>query len=180
MAANTTYTVAENTLYFDSPHHSCLILPEIDQGVASTPPNKPDVYGQTSSGKAGAKYSYTCRIIDPDGDKVSILFDWGDGISSGWVGPFDSGETFEVSHIWNEKGTYNIRVKTKDIGGTQSEWSDIFGVSMPREKKISKTGTVQLIKKLVDRFPISKEIFSLPTFERVFDFKITDIISFDP
>ena len=179
MAANTTYNVAENTLYLDGIHQSCIVLPEVDQGVASTPPNKPDVYGPTS-GKAGMEHSHTCRIIDPDGDKVSILFDWGDGTSSGWVGPFDSGETFEVSHIWKEKGTYNIRVKTKDIGGTQSEWSDINGVSMPSEKKISKTETVQLIKKLVDRFPISKEIFSLPTFERVFDFKITDIISFDP
>jgi len=172
--ANITYNIAHNTLYLDNIYPSCIVLPEIEQGSLSTPPNKPDVYGQTS-GKAGAKYSYTCRIIDPDGDKVSILFDWGDGISSGWVG-----ETFEVSHIWSEKGTYNIRVKAKDIDGTQSEWSDIFGVSMLREKKISKTETVQLIKKLVDRFPISKEIFSLPTFERVFDFKVTDIISFDP
>ena len=177
--ANTTYNIAHNTLYLDDIHLSCIILPEVDQGTTSTPPNKPDISGPTS-GKAGMKHSYTCRIVDPDGDKVSILFDWGDGTSSGWVGPFDSGETFEVDHIWKEKGTYNIRVKAKDIDGTQSEWSDIFEVGIPREKKISKTETVQLIKKLVDRFPISKKIFSLPIFERVFDFKVTDLISFDP
>jgi hypothetical protein len=30
MAQNTTYNVAENTLYLDSEHPSCIILPEID------------------------------------------------------------------------------------------------------------------------------------------------------
>jgi len=110
---------------------------------------------------------------------IYYLFDWGDGTYSGWVGPFESGKKAKISHIWNGKGTYNIRVKAKDIGGAQSEWSDIFEVSMPREKKLSKAETVQLAKKLMDRFPMSGKMFSLPFFERMFDIKVMDLIPLD-
>ncbi|UCD14302.1 MAG: hypothetical protein JSW60_02500, partial [Thermoplasmatales archaeon] len=178
---NTTYNVAQNTLYLDGIHLSCIILPEVEPGGgASTPPNKPDVPSGPASGKAKTEYVHSSTTTDLDGDKVSLLFDWGDGTFSGWIGPYESGEDVEASHIWKEKGTYEIRIKAKDIGGTQSEWSDILEVSIPRERKLSKADTVQLVKKLVDRYPFSKKIFSLPTFERIFDFKVTGLIPFDP
>lgn len=35
----------------------------------------------------------------------------------------------KASHAWKEKGTFNIRTKSKDIGGAQSDWSDILEVN---------------------------------------------------
>jgi len=39
MAQNTTYNIAQNTLYLDTDHPSCIIIPEIDQEALSTNPN---------------------------------------------------------------------------------------------------------------------------------------------
>ncbi|MCD6108537.1 MAG: hypothetical protein J7J89_03585, partial [Thermoplasmata archaeon] len=63
--------------------------------------------------------------------------DWGDGTNSGWLGPYNSGETVEASHSWSEKGEYSIKVKAKDINGLESEWSDPLVISMPLSIKIS-------------------------------------------
>ncbi|UCF12832.1 MAG: PKD domain-containing protein [Thermoplasmatales archaeon] len=156
------------------------VISESETSIINPTPIIFDISINPTKVQPGDQMIVTASVFDPDGDKVSILFDWGDSTSSGWVGPFDTGEMFEVSYIWEEKGTYNIRIKAKDIGGTQSEWSDNFEVNIQREKKISKTETVQLAKKLIERFPNSKMIFSLPIFKRVFDYDVTDLISFDP
>jgi len=51
------------------------------------------------------------------------MWDWGDGSYSAWLGPFDSGEVISASHAWS-KGSYNIKVKAKDVLGAESNWSD--------------------------------------------------------
>ena len=102
------------------------------------PPNKPTIDGP-NSGTAGKEYTYTSRTTDPDDDQVYYLFDWGDETDSSWFGPFVSGETVSSSHIWSAKGSYEIKVKAKDIYGVQSEWSDPFSVSMPKNKAINRS-----------------------------------------
>ena len=49
-------------------------------------------------------------------------------------GELNSGVYFTSTHIWNEAGNYEIKVKAKDIHGIQSEWSDPLVVSMPKYK----------------------------------------------
>jgi uncharacterized protein len=146
---NATYLVAHNTLYLDSIHPSCIILPEIAPGSPSTPPDKPSKPSGSKHIKINKSYSFTSATTDPDGDKVSLLFDWGDGTWSGWLGPYKSGEMVKARHIWKEKGTYTIRVKAKDFNGTQSEWSDPMVISMPRDRGM----TGSLLLKLLERFP---------------------------
>lgn len=51
---------------------------------------------------------------DPEGDQTYYMIDWGDGTSSGWIGPFNSGEIVSISHVWSEEGGYQIKVKAKD------------------------------------------------------------------
>jgi hypothetical protein len=57
-------------------------------------------------------------------------FDWGDGINSGWTAMYASGATASASHAWNAKGTYQIKVKAKDIHGVENSWSDPLPVQM--------------------------------------------------
>jgi len=146
---NTTYIVAHNTLYLDSTHPSCVILPEIASGLPSAPPDSPSQPSGLKIVKVNKSYSYKSAATDPDGDKVSLLFDWGDGTWSGWLGPYTSGEKVTARHTWKEKGTYNIRVKAKDVNGTQSEWSKTLVISMPKSKEISGS----LLLKFLERFP---------------------------
>jgi len=97
-------------------------------------PNTPSIPDGPTSGTAGTEYTYTTSTTDSDGDQVSYWFDWGDGTNSGWLGSYNSGEEINSSHIWNSKGSYEIRVKAKDSNGAQSEWSDRLAITMPRGK----------------------------------------------
>ena len=64
--------------------------------------------------------------IDPDGDDIFYLIDWGDGYIDDWFGPYLSGEILEINHEWSEPGTYEIKAKAKDIHGAESNWSEPY------------------------------------------------------
>ena len=58
------------------------------------------------------------------------MFDWGDDTSSYWVGPYDSGVAGEASHVWTDPGEYDVRVKAKDVNGSESGWSTPLTVTI--------------------------------------------------
>ena len=87
------------------------------------PPETPVINGP-ASGMASKVYSYTFVSEDPDGDDLYYWLDWGDGNYSGWLGPVLSGDMISLSHGWNEKGTYNVKIKAKDIYDDISNWSE--------------------------------------------------------
>lgn len=109
--------------------------PIIHVTVVSDPPEKPDTPDGETTGSPGETYLYSTSTVDPDGDKVYYMWDWGDGNYSSWLGPFVSGETATASYSWSEKGTYSIRVKAKDIFDEESDWSDPLSVSMPKNQE---------------------------------------------
>lgn len=156
---NTIINIAENTIHLSSEHPSCIILPEIKQ-ESSNPPDKPAKPQGVISGRFGVEYEYISSAVDPDGDEISLLFDWGDGSSSGWIGPFDSGEEVSISHKWNglSEKSFEVRVKAKDIYGKISEWSDPLVVTMPRNKQLVKTSLLLFFEKLLYRFPLLQRI----------------------
>ena len=97
------------------------------------------------NGKPGEKYTYSTTSTDIDGDKIKYGWDWGDNSSIEWTDFYNSGETCEVSHIWDEPGYYEIKVIAEDENGFSSEyhlnvkgdftqWSDPLSVSMPKNK----------------------------------------------
>jgi hypothetical protein len=92
--------------------------------LIGSPPEKPVSPNGPSEGIEGEELTFTTSTIDPDGDQVYYMFDWGDSNYSLWLGPYDSGETIEVTNIWEEMGIYNVRVKAKDINNRLSEWSE--------------------------------------------------------
>ena len=120
----------------------------------SQAPAKPDKPDGVASGRFNREYMYTASTIDSDGDKLYYLFDWGDGNLSGWIGPYNSGEIAEASHIWKEEGDYQIRVKAKDDHGVQSEWSDPLPISMPKNKQSINTHFFDFLGRFPRLFPI--------------------------
>jgi hypothetical protein len=101
----------------------------------NTPPDKPRRPSGPTSGIAGTSYNYSSSTVDPDGDQIEYLFDWGDGNNSGWLGPYPSGARVNASYTWSRRGTYNIQVKARDYPSrAHSPWSDPLTVTMPKNK----------------------------------------------
>jgi len=119
----------------------------------SHPPDKPAKPSGPTSGKSGQEYVYSTNTTDPDGDQILYLFDWGNGSTSDWLGPYDSGEICEASHCWDEKGTYLIKVKARDKYGIEGPWSDPLSLSIPKNKAISSL-LVRFLENHPRMFPI--------------------------
>lgn len=129
-------------------------LTGLNENLAPLKPSRPD---GPSSGTTRAEYNYTTSTTDPESEQIYYLFDWDDGADSGWIGPYNSGETVEASYAWSRIGTYQVKVKAKDIRGLESEWSDPLDISMPRVKQINKYGLFKtLIIRILEQFQLLK------------------------
>lgn len=109
--------------------------------LMNLPPSPPTIQGP-NYGKINVDYSFTTDpITDPEEDPIYCLWDWGDGSQSGWLGPYDSGQTLSETHTWSEPGVYQIRVKLKDFFGATSDWSEPFTIVIT--SKVLLLGLVQ-------------------------------------
>jgi len=107
----------------------------VTYGSEEGAPNPPIIEGPTN-GKNNTLYSYNISTIDPQGDNVFFMIDWGDDIIEGWIGPVSSGNVIEMTHSWNKRDNYVISVKAKDINDDESLWST-FEISMPKNYKLN-------------------------------------------
>jgi hypothetical protein len=107
------------TAYNKIPYNSSI------QTGTSYPPDPPTVDGAVA-GKPGKEYKYTAITSDPEGDQIFYKFDWGDGTSTEWIGPVNSGEGIDITHTWTSVGDFNIKVKAKDTEQASSRWSEPY------------------------------------------------------
>ncbi|PNX49105.1 MAG: hypothetical protein BV457_02390 [Thermoplasmata archaeon M9B1D] len=126
--------------------------------TANNPPNKPNKPIGSAYGRVGVSYSYESLAIDDDGDKIYYMFNWDDGTDSGWIGPYNSGDTCQVSHIWSVRGSYSVKVKAKDEHNAESVWSDSLPIIMP--KIYSHNQIMQLLLQIFQRFPFMVKILN--------------------
>jgi outer membrane protein assembly factor BamB len=111
------------------------------------PPETPSTPTGPDAAGIEVPLNFSTVTTDPDGDSLFYLWDWGDGNLSDWLGPFDSNTTITTNYSWIDEGTYNIRVKAKDILGNESAWSDTHAVSIGPQINIAnpKSGNVYLL-----------------------------------
>ncbi len=99
------------------------------------PPFKPAKPVGPSTGKIGLSYQYVSYVSDPDGDQMEVLFDWGDGTNTSWIGPISSGSLVEAYHTYTAEGTFSVKIKARDIPEyNESVWSDSLPVRIPKNK----------------------------------------------
>jgi len=122
------------------------------------PPEKPDRPIGPSNGRIGFIYNFSCCTTDPDYDQLCYMWDWSDGTTRSWIGPYCNDKICNISHIWNKTGNFNIRVKAKDIHNQESEWSDPLVVIMSRVKFINHIS--KMLIWLFERFPFLQPYFS--------------------
>jgi len=97
--------------------------------ISNNPPLIPAKPLGSPSGNTGVIYNYATNTTDPDNDQIYYKWNWGYMIDD-WVGPYASDEICNVSHSWDETGTYNISVRAKDSWGHLSNWSNTFLINI--------------------------------------------------
>jgi len=144
------YIITGVTLVYypdDEYYSDDILLLKLSGNQALETPSKPS---GPANGEVGIEYTYSTSTTDSEGYKIYYNFSWGDGTYSGWLGPYNSGETASGSHIWEWQGTFYIKVKAKDdpnndgdlSDGAESDWSETTSARIPKNKE--KTLNTQL------------------------------------
>jgi len=103
-----------------------------EAGYLSNPPATPVIAGP-ANGVLNVTYTFTVNTTEPDGEDVSYLIDWGDGTTSGWLGPYSPGTSHTADKAWNATATYLVQCRAKDIHDVTSDWSTPISVSIIRD-----------------------------------------------
>ena len=88
-------------------------------------PDKPEGYIHLEVNESA---EYSSKSYEPDGDMMYYMFDWGDGNTSEWIGPFESNTVITSSYQWMIPGVYSVKIRAKDVFDIESEWSDALNV----------------------------------------------------
>ena len=96
-------------------------------------PNRPNRPEGLIDIKKNKEYSYSCICSDPESDMLAYIYDWGDGDYS-CIDYNESNTKVSNSHIYSEKGEYEIKVKTMDIYGHESQWSEPLTIKVTGNK----------------------------------------------
>ena len=129
-------------------------LGELSRIGIINPPDKPSQPVGVINARIRREHVYSSSTIDPDGDQVYYMWDWGDGSFSDWLGPYDSGNACETSHKWREKGSYVVMVMAKDVYGIESEWSDPLSINVPKYKSYNNPTFQNFLEQHPHLFPI--------------------------
>jgi len=110
----------------------CLLFGDPAQTIRTPHPSEAPLQPTKPAGPVkgvwNIEYSYTSSTTDPENEQIYYLFNWDDGSNSGWLGPYNSGQTGTASHTWTELGNYSVTVKARDVWGAGSPASDPLAV----------------------------------------------------
>jgi outer membrane protein assembly factor BamB len=111
-------------------------------------PTAPTIIGRTN-GKIQKTYTYKVTSTSPLNHNIFYLIDWGDGTTTDWLGPYNSGTPLTLNHSWRNKGTYLIQARAKDTQNLWGPWGTL-SVTMPCSYE---TPFQQFWIKVFERFP---------------------------
>jgi len=111
-------------------------------------PTAPTITGQTN-GNIRKIYTYTFTSTSPLHRNISYLINWGDGTTTDWIGPYNSGYALTLNHSWQSKGTFIIQARAKDTDNLWGSYGTL-SVTMPCSYD---TPFMNLLEKILERFP---------------------------
>ena len=122
---------------FNQPAHS-YYLPSLFEPEHNSAPKKPLKPTGPTSGNKKTEYIFKTNTTDDDNSEDELYYKWnfGDGIQTYWIHN-DKKYGGMISHTWKKPGTYQIKVKARDIYGKESQWSDPLEIHIPWKKQIS-------------------------------------------
>lgn len=77
---------------------------------------------------SGSNRNFSTQATEPDGHTILYRWAFGNGDSSIWMGPYNSGETCMISYGYPAPGNYNVTVLTKDPWLEGTVWSNPLSV----------------------------------------------------
>jgi len=151
-----------------------LVTVRIGNGVAANGAAlTPDAPTGDGSGAAEDTLNFQAVSTDPDDDDLYFQFDFGDGETSDWLGPYSSGTACPVEHVFASDGQYDVRVRTKDVWAATSELSPAMTITVDvasdvRRRESGRLPTHLALGNYPNPFnPTTIIGFSLPRAERV-------------
>jgi hypothetical protein len=98
--------------------------------TGNQPPSSPMKPVGPALVEVGATYAYNSSAWDPEGGRVRLRFDWGDGTLSNWSGLVASNASVSFSHRWSNVSSYRVRAIAQDEAGLNSSWSEPLNVTV--------------------------------------------------
>jgi hypothetical protein len=89
------------------------------------PPGAPRAPAGPDTGYVDSTYEFSTLAGDPNGDRIRLQFDWGDGDTSDWGGMVAESTQVTMSHSWPSAGEYSVRARAKDEKDLVGEWSNV-------------------------------------------------------
>jgi hypothetical protein len=74
--------------------------------------------------------AFSTQATEPESDPVYYRWAFGNGDSSIWMGPYNSGDTCMVNYTYSAQGNYDVRVLTKDPWLEGTVWSSPTAVKV--------------------------------------------------
>ncbi len=106
------------------------------------PPVKPTFVDAPEISYPGKRVKFNAVTIDPDEENVFYKFAWGDGDSSGWIGPAWMGVTMGEYHTYAAIDSYEVTVLARDDAWMVSEASDAHTISIENLTGIMASATI--------------------------------------
>jgi thiol-disulfide isomerase/thioredoxin len=124
--------------------------------VINNPPGVPTITGP-NSGKPATSYDFKFNAVDPDGNQVKYIINWGDG-NSDTTALNPSGTDVTIAHTWSVQGTYTIKVKVEDEHGLVGPEAT-FTVTITKDKnKAINTPFLNFLEEHQNLFQILQKI----------------------
>jgi len=126
-------------------------------GIQNQEPSKPMITGP-AGGKPGKSYNFVFNAVDPNGDDVRYIIDWGDG-NTDTTNYYSSGTDTVVSHSWNEKRVYLITANAEDREGLIGP-KNTKTINIPRNRVIINSHLQNILEKYPNILTILKHIIN--------------------
>ena len=89
------------------------------------PPLMPSTPTGADTGFADSDYDFSTLAGDPNGDRVQLQFDWGDGDTSDWSALVSESTQITMGKAWRSAGEYSVTARARDDKGLTSGWSNV-------------------------------------------------------
>ena len=151
-------SVVEEFCFIDVPDNSHVLWTDNRNGnndiysnLINMIPNNPTIIGP-NCGKPDISYNFTFNTIDPDGDDVRYIIDWGDNTSE-TTDYYASGKNVTLIHSWSV-GTFILTVYAQDVYGAIGD-EKILTITI---KKTKSTSSFPLLR-FLERYPLLNLLF---------------------